>query len=90
MLVEFSDSDVPILLGEIAKRMMARQHSPAISLLLRDSEDHPVGYFVPQTSLRKTPYRSEEEFIKELKHRIANPPDRFLSTDELVAQLERH
>lgn len=89
LLLDLSDSDVTVLFGEIAKRMIARQQPPVDSLLLCDADNHPVGYFVPQISSRKKPCRTKEEFIKEFKRRIDNPPDRFLNTDELMALLER-
>jgi hypothetical protein len=89
IFLEVPDNDVPVLLGEMAKRAMARQEPSVPSLFLRDSDNHPVGYFVPQSSLRQRPYQTEEEFIKEAQYRIANPPDRFLTTDEFIALLER-
>jgi hypothetical protein len=88
LLADLPDSDLPILLAEMAKRVMARQETAVPSLFLRDSDNRPVGHFVPQSSLRQRPYQTEEEFIKESKHRIANPPGRYLTTDELIALIE--
>ena len=88
LLIETADTDLSTLLGELAKRIMARQQPPVVSLLLRDTENQPVGYFVPQANLEKSSTRSKEEFVALMKCRIANPPERFLSTEEFLAALD--
>ena len=86
LLLHASEADIPLLLGEIAKRIVASQEPPG-SILLRDRGNQPVGYFVPQTSQKKPPQRTEEEFIEVLNDRIAKPPSRFLSTREFLKLL---
>jgi len=89
LLIESPDSDVLVLLAKLAKRAMANQGPTPSSLLLRDEANAVIGYLVPESLVSNAKLKSDEDFVRLLRDRIANPPDRFLNVDEFVAVLDQ-
>jgi hypothetical protein len=81
-----SESDLRIAIGELVKKVFCRQDdSKAVPIL--DADDCKVGMFVSEDTMRNPDLTDYPTFLAVMRYRIANPPDRFLTTEEFLATL---
>src|SRR5258708_366763 len=81
-----SESDLRIAIGELMKRVL-RSNGIARSMPIHDADDRKLGLFVPEGALQNPDLNDYPTFLAVMRYRIDNPPERFLTLEEVLAEL---
>jgi hypothetical protein len=80
-----SDADLTDLVKGLCRQYLSRPNLVHLLEIPGDGE-RPLGFLtsVPPKDLAEP----DPEFLAELRHRVANPPDRYLTVDEFLEALD--
>jgi hypothetical protein len=80
-----SNQELAELTKQLCRQVLSRR-GIAMPLAIPGNDEHLIGFLIPAP-----PAESDEidpEFLAELRRRIANPPDRYLTVEEFLAALD--
>lgn len=81
-----SELQVKSLAGELLARVTGPDGMPE-PVVIRDERERPVACLVPVP--HEIQVTDEAAFIAELKRRVLNPPERYLTIDEFIAAITK-
>jgi hypothetical protein len=79
-----SDGDLTDLTAILCRKVMSRRHVDQ-PLAIPGEDQRPIGFLVPVPPGDEPP---SEEFLAELRRRLADPNAKFLTVDEFFAALD--
>ena len=80
-----SDQDLSQIATDLWRRLMGRNQFRE-PLAIEDSDLRTIGILVP---VPHAVAEVDDEFLAEMNRRIQDPPDRFLTLDEFLEELDR-
>ncbi len=82
---QLSNQELTELTKQLCQRVLSRR-GIAMPLAIVGKDQEPIGFLIPAPPA--DPEEIDPEFLAELRRRIANPPDRFLTVEEFFAALD--
>jgi hypothetical protein len=81
-----SESELRIAIGELVKKVFSK-NGVSKAVPIHDADDRKVGLLVTEDTLQNPDLSDYATFLAVTRYRIANPPERFLTPEEFLANL---
>lgn len=82
---QLSNQELAELTKRLCQQVLSRR-GVAMPLAVHGEDQQPIGFLIPAPPAEQN--EIDPEFLAELRRRIANPPNHFLTVEEFFAALD--